>query len=448
MVAHRRRETTLCCALRGALGLAWLLATLSPVACANQAESRQGGPDGSSHDKFIDGTTRSSADDSGAVVVEADASSAVADSDIAPREDLGSVRDAGSVAAKTDSSVSDASAPRRSCSSTQHQLTDDPTDKTSVAAAMVGGAQVVGWVAQTSVALAELNDGNLVEITQVDAIDLSDSFDPHVLLVGDANTGTLFISDASRLRGVSFLSPSVAEEALQFDIELPLVDARALWFDGKASVSGIDVFQGCGLFVRSALVEPGLEPTTTMSECLVNFSGALSDTVVDGDWIRMLVGERLMSFRPEDGTYEEYELHGSAHRWQQRAVMAWARGGLLITADPDEVTTLERLNEEGEVLDRTSLAGAVVEPAAVEKVPHQGALRWVGLRGEEPDQEIVVSEAQVELDYVSAPLAIAKVSHPRDVHLIADGDNFRVFWLDDAGDVQQVFMADVNCTVE
>jgi hypothetical protein len=185
-----------------------------------------------------------------------------------------------------------------------------------------------------------------------------------------------------------------------------------------------------------------------MSECLVNFSGALSDTAIDGDWIRMLVGERLMNFQPEAGTYDAYELRGSAHRWQQQAVMAWDQDGLLITADPEGPTTLERLDERGQVMDRTLLVGAVVEPAAVEKSPHESAFRWVGLRGQEPDQEIVFSEAHVELEYVSAPLAIAKTSHPRDVHLIAAGDDVRVFWLDDADDVRQLFAAEVSCVAE
>ncbi len=433
------------------MGLAWLLPVAGLCACARDAQraSKDGGASPASNDAQADGSVRRAAGDGGALA-RRDAGQdpepvpdAIAP--LEPEEKLdGGVSDASVVGPRE---TSDAEVPPAiSCAAVATQLTDDEADKSSLDVALLHGELALAWIADDSVVLTQFAEPGVPTPRVVEALELAGAFDPHVLLAGSETAGMLFVSDATRLRGVA-LGPSLSSaNELSLDTALPLVDAHAVWLGDRAAVFGLDVFQGCGLFLRAAVLADDGEPSLSMSDCLVNFSGALSDLVLVGGQVRLLVGERLMSFEPTTSAYTETPLQESSHRWQQQAVLSWGEeSGVLITADPEGATSIERIDESARVQDSVQLPGRSVIPQAIEAGPQAGRYRWVGLRGEEPEQTLVLSVVSESLEVLTPLVPIAAVSEPEDVKLVRSDEVTRVLWLDTVDGVRQVFAADVEC---
>lgn len=208
----------------------------------------------------------------------------------------------------------------------------------SLAATRLGDAWLVARLVHAGEgpeAMATRYDESLSVLGDLELpFELLGAFDPRILAAGDARGGDLLIADASQLRGIE-LDGQGRFTGETFELALPLLDPKARRVGDSTFVVGVDVLQGCGLFVRATIVAGSAASEPTMSECLSNFSGALRDAVVDDGGVSLLMGERLMRVDAA-GEFTEWALDGSRYAWQRPAALGWTGdGGWLVAQAAD-----------------------------------------------------------------------------------------------------------------
>jgi hypothetical protein len=302
---------------------------------------------------------------------------------------------------------------------------------------------------------AVLSDGLELSVpVQLAGFDLSNAFDPKLLATGPGDDRcVVVVADAARVRGQWLDEQGERTTEAAFELPLALLDPKLRWASGRAVLVGIDVFQGCGLFVRSAQLEPGLPPVTSMSDCLVNFSGALSDAVPVPSGLALLVGERTMTFDASDSVFESFELQNSDHDWQQSAALGWNDEGGLIVAAREQGLLLERVDTTGTVSDRRTLDEEGVEPVAVTSEPVTGEWWWFGVR--EQSKGATASQRGSVVMAVHGPdlsdrLALTPITEQQvelsDLVVVGAGRSARLLWLASTERGRQVFHAAIDCT--